>query len=48
VNTCAPNPFDFHPEFDTAKLHNVVSWTFLQASIGIAYEIDHFEAAEKS
>ena len=46
VNTCAPNPFDFHPEFDTAKLHNVVSWTFLQANIGIAYEIGHFETAD--
>lgn len=46
VNTCAPTNFSFHPEFDTAQLHNVVSWTFLQANIGVAYEIGHFEAAD--
>ncbi len=47
VKTCAPTNFSFHPEFSTAKLHNVVSWTFLQANIGIAYEIGHFETADK-
>lgn len=46
VQTCAPTNFSFHPEFSTAKLHNVVSWTFLQANIGIAYEIGHFETAD--
>lgn len=46
VKTCAPTNFSFHPEFSTAKLHNVVSWTFLQANIGIAYEIGHFETAD--
>lgn len=46
VKTCAPKNFSFHPEFNTAKLHNVVSWTFLQANIGIAYEIGHFEGTD--
>lgn len=46
VNTCAPTNFSFHPEYNTAKLHNVDSWTFLQANIGIAYELGHFEPAD--
>lgn len=46
VQTCAPTNFSFHPEFSTAKLHNVVAWTFLQANVGIAYEIGHFETAD--
>lgn len=46
VKTCAPTNFSFHPEFDTAKLHNVDSWTFLQANVGIAYELGHFEPAD--
>lgn len=46
VNTCAPTNYSFHPEFDTAKLHNVDSWTFLEANIGIAYELGHFEPAD--
>lgn len=46
VKTCAPTNFSFHPEYNTAKLHNVVSWTFLQANIGIAYEIGHFETPD--
>jgi hypothetical protein len=46
VNTCAPTNFSFHPEFSTAKLHNVASWTFLQANIGVAYELGHFETAD--
>lgn len=46
VQTCAPTNFSFHPEFSTARLHNVVSWTFLQANIGIAYEIGHFETTD--
>jgi hypothetical protein len=43
VNTCAPTNFDFHPEFNTAQLRNVDSWTFLEANIGIAFELGHFE-----
>lgn len=43
VHTCKPTTFDFHPEFQTARLHNVVSWMFLEANIGIAFELGHFE-----
>jgi len=44
VNTCEPTPWDFHPEFDTAKVGNYVPWAALQANIGFAVEIGHFEA----
>jgi hypothetical protein len=46
VNTCAPTNYSFHPEFNTAKLHNVDSWTYLEANIGVAYELGHFEPAD--
>lgn len=41
-NTCAGTNFSFHPEFDTAKFGNFVSWAALQADIGFAMEIGHF------
>lgn len=46
VNTCAPTNYSFHPEFSTAQLHNVDSWTFLEANVGIAYELGHFESPD--
>jgi hypothetical protein len=41
-NTCAGMNFSFHPEFDTAKFGNFVSWAALQANINFAMEIGHF------
>ena len=32
-NTCAGTNFSFHPEFDTAKFGNFVSWAALQANV---------------
>ncbi len=43
VNTCAPTNFSFHPEFSTAKFGNFVPWAALQANVGFASEIGHFE-----
>jgi hypothetical protein len=41
-NTCAGTDFSFHPEFDTAKFGNFVSWAALQANVNFAMEIGHF------
>jgi hypothetical protein len=41
-NTCAGTNFSFHPEFDTAKFGNFVSWAALQADVNFAMEIGHF------
>jgi hypothetical protein len=45
-NTCAGTNFSFHPEFDTAKFGNFVSWAALQADVNFAVEIGHFEVAD--
>jgi hypothetical protein len=42
-DTCAPTPFAFHPEFNTAKFGNFVPWAVLQANVNFASEIGHFE-----
>jgi hypothetical protein len=41
-NTCAGTNFNFHPEYDTAKFGNFVSWAALQANVNFAVEIGHF------
>jgi hypothetical protein len=41
-NTCAGTNFSFHPEFDTAKFGNFVSWAALQANVNFAMEAGHF------
>jgi hypothetical protein len=42
-NTCTDIPFNFHPEYSTASFNNIVPWTALEANVGVAYEIGHFE-----
>jgi hypothetical protein len=42
--TCAGTPFDFHPEYSTARTNNLVPWTALQ--LGVMADVDgvgHFE-----
>jgi hypothetical protein len=41
-NTCVGTDFSFHPEFDTAKFGNFVSWAALQANVNFAMEDGHF------
>ncbi|MGZ4560903.1 MAG: hypothetical protein ACXVXJ_08030 [Mycobacteriaceae bacterium] len=41
--TCEPRRFAFHPEFSTAKPGNYVPWAVLQANVGFAAEIGHFQ-----
>ncbi len=43
LESCAPEPFSFHPEFDTAKPGNWMPWAALQANIGFSAELGHFE-----
>jgi hypothetical protein len=40
---CAGRNFSFHPEFATAKFGNFVPWAALQANVGFAVEIGHFQ-----
>src|SRR5579859_3464794 len=40
---CSPVPFNFHPEYSTAKFGNFVPWAALQATVGFASEIGHFQ-----
>jgi hypothetical protein len=41
--TCNTTPFNFHPEFSTARPENVSAWTALQANVNFAVEAGHFE-----
>jgi len=43
INDCSGTNFSFHPEFSTAKFGNFVPWAALQANVGFASEIGHFE-----
>ena len=40
---CSTTPFNFHPEYDTAKAENIVPWAALEANVNIAVETGHFE-----
>jgi hypothetical protein len=44
--TCATTSFSFHPEFDTAKIDNIVPWALARANVSFAMEIGHFEIAD--
>ena len=41
---CSGTPFNFEPEYSTARAGNIVPWAALQTNVGAAYEIGHFEA----
>jgi hypothetical protein len=41
--TCNTTPFNFHPEFSTAKPQNVATWGALQGNVNFAVETGHFE-----
>jgi hypothetical protein len=42
--TCNGTPFNFEPEFNTAKPGNVTSWAALRTNISTQFEIGHWEA----
>jgi hypothetical protein len=43
LTTCGTTPYNFHPEYSTARLENVVPWAALEANVNIAVETGHFE-----
>jgi hypothetical protein len=43
ISNCATTPFDFHPEYSTAKPENLVPWASLELNVNIAVESGHFE-----
>lgn len=43
LNSCATSPYDFHPEYNTARPQNIIPWAALEANVNIAVETGHFE-----
>lgn len=43
IKDCSGTDFSFHPEYSTARFGNFVPWAALQANIGFASEIGHFQ-----
>ena len=41
--TCAGMPFNFHPEYSTARQQNQVPWAALEGGVLMQQEIGHFE-----
>ena len=44
--TCAGTPFNFHPEYNTAKQQNQVPWAALEGGVLMEQEIGHFETCD--
>jgi hypothetical protein len=42
--TCNGTPFDFHPEYSTARKQNQVPWAALEGGVLMQQEIGHFES----
>ncbi|HZU40569.1 MAG TPA: hypothetical protein VE992_05940 [Solirubrobacteraceae bacterium] len=40
---CSGTPFNFQPEYNTARKQNITPWAALQTDISTQYEIGHFE-----
>jgi hypothetical protein len=46
LHTCAGTPFNFHPEYDTARQQNQVPWAALEGGVLMQQEIGHFESCD--
>jgi hypothetical protein len=44
IADCSGTPFNFQPEYSTAKPGNVASWTALQTNISTQFETGHWES----
>ena len=44
---CSGTPFNYQPEFNTARPQNAVSWAALQVNIATQFEIGHFTPCTK-
>lgn len=47
LNSCQTTPYNFHPEYGSARAHNLVPWTALLANVNLAVETGHFELGAK-
>jgi hypothetical protein len=41
---CQPIPFNFQPEYNTAKVTNIIPWAALQTNISTEFETGHWES----
>ena len=44
---CDGVPFNYQPEYDTAKPQNITPWTALETNIATQFEIGHFEPCSR-
>jgi hypothetical protein len=47
IKDCSGTPFNYQPEYNTAKFRNIVPWAALETNISTEYEIGHFEPCRK-
>jgi hypothetical protein len=47
IKDCSGVPFNYQPEYDTAKPQNIIPWAALETNISTQYEIGHFEPCSK-
>ena len=43
MSDCSGIPFNYQPEYDTAKPQNIIPWAALETNISTQFEIGHFE-----
>src|SRR5579863_8061834 len=46
ISTCKTTPFNFHPEYSTARPQHQVPWAALEVNINLGVETGHWEFAE--
>jgi hypothetical protein len=47
IKDCSGTPFNYQPEYSTAKFANIVPWAALETNISTEYEIGHFEPCNR-
>jgi hypothetical protein len=47
INDCSGTPFNYEPEYSSAKAGNIVPWAADQVNISTQYETGHFEACSR-
>jgi hypothetical protein len=43
IKDCSGTPFNYQPEYSTAKKQNIIPWAALETNISTQFEIGHFE-----
>ena len=43
IKDCSGRPFNYQPEYSTAKPQNIIPWAALETNISTQFEIGHFE-----